>query len=387
MKVFFLLFLIWSCTALATTQSENEELKKRIEVLEKQQEELLISTEQLKKSVSSFFNNNLTLGGFYDGGYDFITGPDTDTQGSNSSNSFGLLLSADFGNKYRFASQLTQRLDAQLLNEHNDPNAVLTGQPERREYNRYTTITSLSQAYLEYTVNRKFNVQGGMGFVPFGYILQLRQQSLFVRQQGPQIVRNRELISPLWSGLHIHGSVKRADNTFGYNLYTFVPTTFAKYISLGGRLWLSGHDEKIIAGVSTQVGRDQNEMIETVGADVRFDFHPFQLRTEFAQDIAKTSDTWTAYFEPGYFVYKEEVLLYAFGDYYFGANHETGSGSLRLPDPYQKWEYGFGVNWLPLPNIRIRTGFTFGDYIGYRAIKQDQDRDFTALNFSLGVGF
>lgn len=383
MKAYGFFLLVLSCTAFAATQSESEDLKRRIEILEKQQEELLLSSQEPKSSVGSFINDNLTLGGFYDGGLNFITGPDTDTQATNNSNNLGIILSADFGNRFHFHSQFSNLLEVPLVNEHNDPN----GQPDKREYNRYNSLAVVSQSYIQYFVNRKFIVQGGMGFAPFGYALQLRQPTSFVRALGPQIVRNRELVSRLWSGVHIHGSDDIHGKTFGYNVYTHTHTNYAKYIGLGGRVWAAGFDEKLTAGISSQIFRNQFEMIELVGTDLRLNFHPYQLRTEFAQYIARHADTWTAYVEPGYFIYEEDVLLYVFGDYYFGANHETVSGALRQPDPYQKWEYGFGVNWLPISYLRLRAGITFGDYVGHRAIKQGQNRDFTALNLSAGVEF
>src|SRR6476661_7592696 len=102
MKIFVLIFILTSGSLFAATDKEIEDLKKRIEDLETQQAQMLESTTEPKNSVGSFLNDNLTLGGFFDGGYNFITGPDTSTQWVNNSNALGLNLSADLGKKYRF---------------------------------------------------------------------------------------------------------------------------------------------------------------------------------------------------------------------------------------------------------------------------------------------
>jgi hypothetical protein len=125
-----------------------------------------------------------------------------------------------------------------------------------------------------------------------------------------------------------------------------------------------------------------------VGADARFDFHPFQIRTEFAELISKeVENSWSAYVEPGFWIYDEEVLWYVFGDYFFGANNETGFGAVKLPDPILKWEYGTGLNWLPTSFTRLRLGFTYYDYVGNQSVKQGQNRDFFGVDISAGVAF
>jgi hypothetical protein len=389
MKLVALIFIFSSWSLLAATDKEYEELKKRIEDLETQQEQLLMSAAEPKNSVGSFLNDQLTFGGFFDGGYDFITGPDTDTQSTNNSNALGLNLSADLGNKYRFVTQLVNILSVPLLNQHNDPRGSAVGLPDERHHETYTTLSVLTQGYLEYNFSKMFNLQGGLGYVPFGYALQLREPVIYVRRNGPQLVREgANLVSPLWSGFHLYGSKSVGKKEFGYNVYTFTPSRKAHFVGLGARSWMAALDEKFIGGISAQIGRNEDETFKTVGADARFDFHPIQLRTEFSELINKDIDnTWSMYVEPGYWIYHEEVLLYVFGDYLYGANNETGFGSSALADPIQKWEYGAGVNWLPTSFTRLRLGFTFNDYIGSNANPQGQNRDYFGLDISAGIAF
>lgn len=389
MKIFILIFILISGSLHAATDKEIEELKKRIEDLEAQQIQLLETVTEPKNSVGSFLNDNLTLGGFFDGGYNFITGPDTKTQWVNNSNALGLNLSADFGKKYRFVTQLVSLFQAPLLNEHNDPSAPAVGLPKSREYEAVTTLSVITQGYIEYNFNRMFNLQGGVGYIPFGYALQLREPVLYVRKNGPQLVRlNQRLVNNLWSGLHLYGSKPVGTKVYGYNLYTFTPTRKVHFMGLGGRTWVSLDDEKFIGGLSAQIAKNEDETYKSYGVDGRFDFYPFQVRSEFAQLITKeTQDSWTAYVEPGYWIYNEEVLFYVFGDYIFGANNETGLGSITLPDPIQKWEYGFGFNWLPTSFTRLRLGLTYSDYVGNNSRPQGQQRDYVGVDISAGVAF
>lgn len=389
MKIFVLLFILLSGRLLAATDREFEELKKRIQDLETQQAQLLEDAAEPKKSVGSFLNDKLTLGGFFDGGYNFITGPDTATQWVNNSNALGLNLSAELGHNYRFVTQLVNVLQTPLLNEHSDPNATTLGLPKSRHYETYSTLSVVTQGYLEYNFNRLFNLQGGLGYIPFGYAPQLREPVLFVRRNGPQLVRqNQNIIPNLWSGFHLYGSKAVGTKEYGYNLYTFTPGRKAHFIGLGGRTWVSLDDEKLIAGLSAQIGKNEDETYKTLGADLRFDFHPFQLRTEFAELISKESEnTWTGYVEPGIWIYDEEVLLYIFGDYQYGSNNQTGLGLIRLPDPIQKWEYGAGLNWLPTSFTRLRFGVTYNDYVGKNARPQGQQRDYLGVDTSVGVAF
>lgn len=388
MKFFALIFLI-SGSVVAATDAEVEALKKRIEALETQQEQILMNTIEPKNSVGSFLNDNLTLGGFFDGGYNFISGPDTDTQFVNNSNSLGINIAAELGSKYRFVAQFIHILQNPLLNEDNNPDGASVGLPKERHYESYEPFSVLSQGYVEYNLSRMFNIQGGLGYIPFGFALQLREPVFYVRRFGPQFIRQEtELIPNLWSGIHIYGSKAINSREYGYNIYTFTPPQKSHLAGIGARTWMSMDDDKLVTGLSAQVAKNEDEAYQTVGADVRFDFHPFQIRAEFAELIQKDiENSWSAYFEPGFWVYNEEVLFYVFGDYHYGANNRTGRGSVKIDDPIQKWEYGMGLNWLPTSFTRIRTGITYNDYVGYRSTIKSRNRDYVGVDMSVGVAF
>lgn len=383
MKLFAILLMTWTSFAFSSTQTEIEELKKRIEDLEKQQETLLMSASEPRPQVNSFLRDNFTVGGFFQSSMNFITGPDTETQAVNDSNVIGLNLAADFGSKFRFVSQLIAATTLPLQNSHNNP----ASNPDSREYNNYTAIGAVTQGYVEYSASRYVNIQAGLGYVPFGFALQLREPVLYVRREGPQLVRAPSLISILWQGFHVYGTKNYSGGELGYNLYSFTPTTEAKLPGLGGRVWMSTQDEKVVAGLNTQVAEKDDETYTNVGADLRFLIDSFQFRTEAIQKFTQNTDSWSGYVEPGIFIMDEEILLYAFGDYLFGAQNEAVIGASLQPDPIQKWEYGAGVNWLPTAFTRFRLGFTFHDYVGNTASPEGQNRDYFSTDVSVGVAF
>lgn len=383
MRIIIFIILSWCTFALGATQSEIDELKKRIEDLEKQQGLLLSTSLEPRPQVNAFLRDSLTIGGFFEAGYNFITGPDTETQAVNDGNVIGLNIAADYGSSFRFVSQIVAATNLRLENRENNPNAT----PDQREYNTYTALGAVTQGYVEYSSSRKFNIQAGIGYVPFGFALQLRDPVLYVRRGGPQLVRNASLVSILWQGVHMYGAQNYGNGEIGYNLYTFTPTSEAKLPGVGARVWMSNDDEKIVGGLNTQFAEKDAESFTMAGADLRFNFNPFQLRTEVIHKFTQNTDSWSGYIEPGLYILEEELLLYVFGDYLFGAQNETVILASLSPDPIQKWEYGAGVNWLPTSYTRFRLGVTFHDYVGYRSNIEGQNRDYFSTDLSVGVSF
>ncbi|MCM2351756.1 MAG: hypothetical protein NDI69_17195 [Bacteriovoracaceae bacterium] len=370
-------------TPLVFAQADLVDLQKRIEELESQQAEMVLQMREPKTTVQSFLNDNLTLGGFFEPAFTYISGPDTKSQYLNSSNTLGLNLSAELGTPYRFVSQFITALEIPLDNPHNNPD-VSDDLPETREYQDFQSRTVLTQGYVEYSRSRMFNFQGGAGYVPFGHAPQQRELVLFTRRGGPQLIRSEDILFPLWQGFHLSGS-RSADNIeMGYNLYTFVPATRVRTTGIGARAWFSAMDEKLTGGLSAQAGKNNQENFELVGADLKAEFFPYLVKTEFAQYIESGADSWTAYLEPGVYIYEEEVLFYIFGDYAFNMVNEKDTSSYDL---YQKWEYGGGFNWLPNSLTRLRLGFTYHDYVGPRSQLQGINRDYVAVDISAGVAF
>ena len=378
--------LMLSCSLFGQTADQLAELNRRIEELEKQQQELMIESQGNRNQVSSFLKDNLTVGGFTETAITGIEGPDTNLQILNSSNILGLNLAADFSDRLHFVSQLLAGLSYPIVNPHANPNA----NPSERKFGNAIFGAVLTQSYIEYTFSDKFRIQGGAGYAPFGQAPQLRELVLFYRRGGPQILRITELLSPLWGGVHILGEMSRAGGgEWGYNFYTTNPINTSKshVMGVGGRTWMSSADERMVGGLSFQAGKYDSGVDEVVGADYKLRLNNLMITTEYARHLTEEKDPWTAYIEPGLFFAEESWLAFVFADYAENPLNTFTSGSTTTTDPYKKWEYGAGLNFFPTSYTRLRLTYTLHDYVGSTGTIASQNRDFHTLDVSAGVAF
>lgn len=374
-------------SSLAFSQSREDELLRRIEELEKVQESLVLDSSQKTPRVNSFFRNNLMLGGFFEPTFTVLTGPDTKTQGTSGQHTLGINISSDVAPKTRFVAQMLSVLGVNLENPHNDPRATTVGQTKTREFNGAILLATVAQGYIEHSLGQNSVIQTGVGYLPLGYAFQQRETVLFVRRGGPQLIRTPEIISPLWTGVHLLGRVPSDALNMGYSAYTFTNFNDTKAPGVGGRAWFSTSNDRILTGLSTQVGKRFGDTYETLAYDLRWTPHFGILTFEIAKQFVNNADPWTAYVEPSFYLYQDELLLYTFADYVDSPQNITGPRSANLKDPYKKWEYGFGINWLPNAYVSYRIGLAFHDYVGSTAVVNKQNRDFTSLDFSAGVAF
>lgn len=380
-----LLFFI--CSAMFALQGRSEtieELGRKVEELERQQAEILSNMSEKKPQMNTFLNDSLTFGGFFEPGYTIIAGKDTAAQAATA-NILAFNLAADYKSNFRFAAQTLSALGVGLQNPHNDPRAASATVSGERKYTTAVFATTLVQGYVEYQKRREFNIQMGLGYVPFNYSFQERELILFHRRGGPQMLRSSgQIISALWEGVHIHGSFSTAKNSWGYNVYTFSSPEKLNTLGGGGRIWWASPNENVVAGLSTQTTKGLNENHETVGADLKVESFPWIVRSEFFQTFSKDEDPWSVYVEPGVYMFDEEFLFFVFGDF---LNNPVNKTNPTLLDKYKRWEYGGGLNWLPTSYTRFRLGVTYLDYVGNQSIIEGQQRDFWSFDLSAGVAF
>lgn len=367
--------------------ADDESIERRMRELEDQLEELQIKVADKRPQVNSFFKDNITLGGFFEPSYTAIAGPDTELQAGSHSHLLGLNISAVFSNKFRFVSQVITALVRPLKNEHNDPRgeALSPALGKHREFGSLLIGSLVAQGYVEYTANSNLSIKTGLGYVPFGYYAQLREPVLFYRRGGPATLRTKYLFTPLWMGINIAGTI--SDRHAGYNLYTAPSVDESKNPGLGARIWKNTIDDQLGFGLSAQVGKVGTKQYEVLGADLKAQYKNFKLITELIVHITEDETPWVATINPSFNIYEKEILLYLFADFASADQNKTGSGSSAIEDPYKKWEYGGGINWLATSYIRYRAGLTFHDYVGSRAQILGQNRDYTSLDVSLGVAF
>jgi hypothetical protein len=182
------------------------------------------------------------------------------------------------------------------------------------------------------------------------------------------------------------GEVAKRRGRFGFNVYTFPYFEQVRSVGVGGRAYWESLEDRVRFGLSGQAGNTRTGGEQTVGTDLRVRLGPFTLLSEYARRFTAPADPWNLYFEPN-FALTPRFLVYAFADYAEAPLNRTVVGASALSDPWTKFEYGGGVNWLPTPFTRFRVGLYFFDYRGATAVERGQDRDLAALDLSAGVAF
>jgi hypothetical protein len=386
-----LVFISLFFTSVGASAQENleekvRELQRRLERLEENQGEATLRALDTNRSIHSFINSNLLLGGFFEAAATQIDGPDTDAQASANSFIMGLNFAAEFRDSFRFVSQFLTAAGFPLQNPHDDPR----GTPSRRQFSGYTLGSLVAQAYVEYNHSPLLNVQAGLGYVPFGHAFQQRELVLFKRRLGPQMINSSVsnavgVASPLWTGVHIYG---RFENQMGYNLYTFTPITEPDSLGLGAR-WFWPLNTYLTVGVSAQEGEENNNSFYAGGLDADLEFKSFGLTAEYAHNQLPGGETLARsyYVEPYLYLKGRALLVFLVGDYLDSPLNTTGTLAGPVADPYKKWIYGAGLNWLPISYTRFRLSFLWHDYDEDSLVNRDQRRDYQSVDLSVGIAF
>lgn len=375
--------ILFTCAAWAQSQTDLKikELSERIDFLERSQQDLLIQTSEENTKVNSFLRSNFALGGFFEPSYTLLQGPDTQFRAASSSNILGLNFAAEYNNRLRFVGQVLTGLSFPLQNPHNDPRDTRV---TKRSFGPPSFGAVLTQGYLDYDIGKGWSFSGGQGYAPFGNAAQQRELVLFIRRGGPQLLRTTELFSPLWSGFHLHKTIDQGEMRTGINVYTFTRLENANTPGLGARVWMENPGGKIQTGLSYQTAKYLSDLDHIAGYDLRLQTEDFLLTAEYAVRFCSQRNPWSAYLEPSVFIFKEEVLLYTFIDFSSSPANKTNN---TLSDPFKKFEYGTGLNWLPTSYTRLRFGMTLHDYTKDRAVIMGQNRDYVSMDISAGVAF
>jgi hypothetical protein len=369
-----------------TLDQRLRDIEQRQEALEKRQSELYIQSIDGSGQVKAFLGEKISLGGYFESGILSISGPDTERQVSNNSNTLGLNLTAEFTGNIKFVSQIMTGLTNSMQNPHNNPNVT----PSRRQFGALAIGSLVAQGYVEFSRSQAFNIQTGLGYVPFGQAFQLREPVLFRRRGGPQLITSTSsngigLAFPLWMGVHIHGEAPSQEGYWGYNLYTFAPFVNSKTLGQGGRLWWAP-SETLKVGLSVQNSGEQTSNSYTShGVDLDLRSERLGLIAEYAKTSLNSGQpSPVSYYAEPYLKFSDgKFILYGVVDYLDSPSQMTGS----VADPFRKWQVGGGLNWLPISTTRFRLGFLMNQYKGETALMNDLNRDYASLDFSTGIAF
>lgn len=385
---------IFSLTFIAQASlaaEKTDELQQRLHDLEIQQKEMedwytnfyLLGNGR----VSSFSDNKIFLGGYFETSISNISGPDMQTQTSSKNQALGISVTAEFNENIRLVTQTLTAGGISLRNQHNNPNLA----PPHREYSGFVFGSLLAQGYLEYRPSDFFNLQAGLGYIPFGIAFQQREPVLFTKRGGPQMLLNNDgtglgIASALWMGLHVYGLFPFEKKSIGYNLYTVPPASKVDMIGGGGRLWWVAN-EKLKTGVSFQYGKRVQNSYLSQGVDVDFKHGNYGFLSEYA--IVDYSGTHlkakSYYFEPYYKLFEGRWIVFVNLEYIKLPTRVDAA--TQTPEPIEKQFYGAGINWLPLPTIRLRLNYLKHDYIKETDSINGQKRDYAQVELSMAIAF
>lgn len=397
MKVFvFAILLVQFTSELCEAQSSMAERRQKILDLQNRLQELEKKQENFDQwqtdfynlgrgSVKPFFGEKIAIGGFFETGLINIYGPDTEYQISANNHVLGFNISADYSEKLRFVAQTLTTVSIPLANPNNNPSLT----PTQRKYQGLSGGTLVAQVFFEYDHSDFFHIQTGLGYMPFGIAYQQREPYLFHPRNGPQLINNDDgfniaIVSALWLGVHMYGLFPLAQ-TVGYNLYTLTPGSNVASLGCGGRLWWA-INENIKTGVSVQYAERRMGSYVATGVDLELKYEKFGFLGEYAINNSALSvpDSEYYYVEPYISVFENKWIFYVSAEYFRSPNRLD---ILTLtPDPFEQKYYGTGVNWLPIPNAKLRLGFLKHDYINDPP-NITRNRDYDAVEFSTAVAF
>jgi hypothetical protein len=377
----------------AGNAGNSSDVQNRLNDLQQRQDEMFKQLESEQRKVQTFIDDRLYFGGFFESAVTGIWGNNTGTQFSVTPQNLALNLAADLNDSLRFNSQVLFTLSNPLQNPDNDSNAPAIGLPVNRQFGGFTTSTSISQAYIEYGSTPEIAFQIGRGYTPFGIAFQQRDLVLFRRRGGPQMINANfsgdvVIAAGSWTGIHIGGTSRLTHAQWGYDLYSVAPASNASSLGGGARLW-TDVIPLLTIGFSTQEAKRHGYTYEAVGADAKMKVGRAGFDSEYAANYTASGVgvSRSYYIEPYYTFFGEKIVLYGVADYLDDPVSETIGLTETSFDPYQKWELGGGINWLPYTFTRFRIGLLYNDYVGANANDGGANRNYFSLDLSAGVEF
>ena len=317
--------------------SPNSDVQQRLSDLERKQDEIFKQLNSEQGKVTTFLNDKISLGGFFETAMTGLWGPQTKTQFAVTPTNFALNLAVDFNEQVRFVSQTLATAEYPLNNPDNDIDAPSVGLPSTRQFDLITTSLSLPQAYIEIGTKPEFSLQVGRGYVPFGIAFQNRDLVLFRRRGGPQMINannpgNIVIAAATWSGAHLTGTVRLKEGQWGYDAYSLTPASNPSTMGGGARLWVDATSH-LTVGASSQVFDRHGFTSTTVGADLKYKNGAVGMDAEWATDYTASGfGVSTSYYaEPYVSLFSEKFLIYLAADYL--GNPEGKPSELPVPVP------------------------------------------------------
>ena len=378
-----------------SSKEQYEELSERLEA----QEDL---TQELDEKVGSraivhaFDAMQLDFGGFLHSAFTHIHGD----QGSASSFdrlTFELLLKAQFSRRFSafFAQAFIRESNSRFTDtfQRTSPGFAFSGSGGVK--------TPLVIAWANYRHRDELNIQVGRYITPFGIINIEHFPAILLDTEQPQFLRpfSGDTIFPNFiTGAQAHGKFFFDDDTLQYNIYTGVftgstpeqfysgvrtaytvgmlGTTFGLNLGTGKRsLTTTAPDTTIVA---------KNATFYMYGVDVLIDKGPILWKTELFmtdEDKGAGGNRTGFYTQPAYRVSDRWIVFYRYDFLNDGKLQIVPSGGgPRRHTPGNSTEHVLGLNFLPVPNVRLRATATWKEFSSGRLGASNADAQIFQLS-------
>ena len=362
-------------------QERYEELSERLleqEVLTQELDERVGS----RAIVHAFDSMQLDFGGFLHSAFTHVHG-DNGSASSFDRLTFEILLKAQFSRRFSafFAQAFIRESNTRFTDtfQRTSPGFAFSGSGGVK--------TPLVIAWANYMHNDSLNLQVGRYITPFGIINIEHFPAILLDTEQPQFLRpfSGDTIFPnFMTGAQAHGKLFLGDDLFQYHLYTgvFTGSTPEQFYagargaytlgSLGATLGLNvGTGKRTLrptAPDTTAVSK--NATFYMYGVDVLIDTGPILWKNELFftdEDQGAGGNRLGFYTQPAYRFTDQWIVFYRYDFLNDGKLQIVpAGGGPRRHTPGRSTEHMFGVNYLPVPNVRLRATATWKEFASGR---------------------
>lgn len=299
--------------------------------------------------VNAFDAVNFDIGGFINTAYTYVDGEDGEAKAFNRQN-FEILIRADLNEQWSafFAGGFLREGDVTFTD------AGARTSPDFTIGNATPQIIG----WFNYKHNDAFNLRLGRQITPHGIINIEHFPATLLDQEQPQFLRpfSGETIFPNFTtGLQAHGNFFVNDgDTLTYSAYLATAQSSPEEHLYGGRLAYNINDWGVTIGGNLLVGtRDEgtDSDYSVIGADLLIDKGPILWKTEIYQtDEDFGPDRFAFYTQPAVRFNSKWTGFYRYDFLDDGVAGQTTG----FFDDGDTTEHVVGVNFLPIPSVRMR---------------------------------
>ena len=381
-----------------SVESIDEQMQKLFDRMDAQ-EDLLQDLEQKVGSralVRAFDATQFDFGGFLHSTFTHING-ENGSATSFDRLTFELLFKIQFSERFSafFAQAFIRESNTRFTDtfQRTSPGFAFSGSGGMK--------TPLVIAWANYRQSDALNIQIGRYITPFGIINIEHFPAILLDPEQPQFLRpfSGDTIFPnFMTGVQVHGQMFFADDSLQYNVYTGLftgssPEQFYTGIrgaytfgQLGSTVGINlGTGKRSLTTTAPETIRpSQNSTFYMYGIDLLIDNGPILWKSElfFTDEDSRSGGNRFAYYtQPAYRINDQWIAFYRY-DFLNDGSLQIAptSGGPRLQSPGNSTEHVLGMNFLPVPNVRLRASFTLKEFSSGRLGAQNAQAQILQLS-------